>query len=281
MLDDAICIRHWDWSETSQTVTLFCRSLGVVRGLAKGSKRPKSPFSGGIELLTRGRVGVILKPTSDLATLTEWDLSHTYPALRESLRANMAGQYLADLVNQFVRDHDPHPGLFDAMHMGLSMLRAGEPVWRSVVGFQWATLVETGFKPELHHDVRTGEVLSESLSEGTTADRESTGPPITLGFDPHAGGVVPDPGPPSSHHEAASVWRVRAATIEFLRQIEQRESAASAPPGDPPARHPEPLDEQTIERAARLLGAYLRHVLGHQPPTHEGLFGHDQPTAPA
>ena len=34
--DQGVCIRHWDFSETSQTVSLFGRSLGVVRGLAKG-----------------------------------------------------------------------------------------------------------------------------------------------------------------------------------------------------------------------------------------------------
>lgn len=44
--DDAVCIRHWDWSETSQTVSLFTRGHGLVRALAKGSKRPKSPYSG-------------------------------------------------------------------------------------------------------------------------------------------------------------------------------------------------------------------------------------------
>ena len=63
--DEALCIRHWDWSETSQTVSLFTRTHGLVRGLAKGSRREKSNFSGGIELLTRGQALFILKPAAD------------------------------------------------------------------------------------------------------------------------------------------------------------------------------------------------------------------------
>ncbi|MFN9968750.1 MAG: DNA repair protein RecO, partial [Phycisphaerae bacterium] len=70
VMDDAICIRVWDWSETSQTVSLFCRSLGVVRGLAKGSKRQDARFSGGYELFTRGQAGVLITSHDAMATLT-------------------------------------------------------------------------------------------------------------------------------------------------------------------------------------------------------------------
>jgi len=35
--DDAVVLRVWDFSETSQTVALLTRARGSVRGLAKGS----------------------------------------------------------------------------------------------------------------------------------------------------------------------------------------------------------------------------------------------------
>ena len=44
--DTAICIRRWDFSETSQTVSLLTREHGILRGLAKGAKREKGTFSG-------------------------------------------------------------------------------------------------------------------------------------------------------------------------------------------------------------------------------------------
>jgi hypothetical protein len=56
LIDEALCIRQWDWSETSQTVSLFCRTHGIVRGLAKGARRERSSFSGGIDLLARGEI---------------------------------------------------------------------------------------------------------------------------------------------------------------------------------------------------------------------------------
>jgi DNA repair protein RecO (recombination protein O) len=244
VIEDAICIRQWDWSETSQTVTLFCRDLGVVRGLAKGSKRPKSHYSGGIELLHRGHAGVILRKNSDLALITEWDLTQTYPVLRSSLPAHNAGLYAADLIQQFVHDHDPHPALFDTLVLMLSLLREGEPIWRATVGFQWSTLVESGFYPTLDRDVRSGEPLDVAA---------------TYRFDPESGGLTKDgPGP------SPGSWKVRAATVELLRAI------STAAPGDVIAPTPDP---ETAERASRLLGAYTRHVLGHEPPTHATMFG--------
>ena len=54
--DSAICIRCWDYSETSQTVSLLTKENGLIRGIAKGSKRDKGPFSGGFDPLTRGHI---------------------------------------------------------------------------------------------------------------------------------------------------------------------------------------------------------------------------------
>ena len=106
--DYAICIRRWDFSETSQTVSLFTRESGIIRGLAKGAKREKGKFSGGFDLLTLGQVVAIVKPGRDLATLTEWDLQDTNRHLRANLRVNKTALYIADLIHHMLTDHDPH-----------------------------------------------------------------------------------------------------------------------------------------------------------------------------
>ena len=58
--DEAICIRHWDFSETSQTVGLFSRTHGLIRAIAKGSRRERGGFSGGVDLIFgNGDEGII------------------------------------------------------------------------------------------------------------------------------------------------------------------------------------------------------------------------------
>lgn len=227
--DTAICIRHWDWSETSQTVSLLTREHGLIRGLAKGAKREHSRFSGGIELLTRGQIIWIAKPGAELATLTDWDLSELYPGIRASLACYYAGMYAADLCQLAVRDHDPHPGLFDALHRALGSL-SPTTTQTTLAHFQWSLLVEAGYRPELGRDVRT------------SADLSGRG---TAWFYPRLGGFsAVGEGDPNT----GEAWGVRAETLGVLRQL----STGASPDGGEPA----------AERAGRLLAAYVREALG-------------------
>lgn len=236
--DLAICIRQWDWSETSQTVSLLGRDTGIVRAMAKGSKRADPRFSGGLETLTLGEMMAIMRPAASLATLTAWDLRETFPALRRSLSAFYAGMCMADLVQHTVSEHDPHPVLFDGLVGGLRSLGDGERDDRmAVLRFQWIVLCEIGYRPEVARDVRTGRGL-----EGAE----------TYGFAPHEGGLTVAPAP-GTLPDRPPVWLVRAGTVAVLRELAGAGDAAaigrtSAGPW--------------LDRANRLLGAYLREVLG-------------------
>lgn len=247
--DEAVCVRLWDWSETSQTVSLFTREHGMLRGLAKGAKREHSSYSGGFELLTRGEVVAIIKKEGQLATLTAWDLSEPYRALRASLPAFYAGCAAADVVHHAVTDHDPHPELYDALLHALASAHQDPAL--AVLRLAWATLVETGYRPTLQKSANNG----GGLPEGET-----------FGFSPRLGGVVPDPAEhgagPGGSEIAGPVWRVRAETVRVLRDLDRE-------PTDP-AWAPPPL---AVVRGVRLLLAYLSEILGREPPAVRAFLG--------
>jgi DNA repair protein RecO (recombination protein O) len=251
VIDEAICLRQWDYSETSQTCSLFTRSLGLVRALAKGSRRPKSPYSGGVEPLTRGRIGVIVRPQSELALLTEWDLAEMFPALRANLQVHHAGLYVADLIGHAIHDHDPHVALYDETLESLRLLQGPEDIGAAMLKFQWSVLLETGYRPVLDVDVQTGEEIG--------------GAPWHM-FIPSLGGL--SSAAAAEGEEGASAWRVRTGTIELLRGLASGglEGVASATEG-------EARDGKSVERANRLLASYLRYVLGSEPPTMGLVFG--------
>ena len=125
-MDQAICIRQWDWSETSQTVSLFCRSHGMLRGLAKGSRRERGSFSGGIALLARGEVVAVVKPDRELQTLTQWTLLQIFRRPHDDLEANLYALSMAELVQRFLPVGAPHEALYDALLRALEHVEAGE-----------------------------------------------------------------------------------------------------------------------------------------------------------
>ncbi len=225
--DNAICIRRWDYSETSQTVSLFLRNHGIVRGIVKGAKRAGGGFDGGVDLLTHGQVVAIVKPSRDLATVTAWHVLEIFRPLREHVGANRAGLYMADLVHHMLTDHDPHPRLFDTLRDALAKLDLTNRHGHTLLAWTWVLLCETGYKPELDRDAETGGPLPEQTP--------------TLAFSATAGGVVADTGGPDR-------WRVRRETVDLLRQV----AAGQAPAASP-------------DRANRLLACYIRALLGREP----------------
>lgn len=234
----ALCIRHWDWSETSQTVSLFTRGHGLVRAIAKGAKRPNAPFSGGLELLTLGEAGLVIKPASDLALLTEWDLQEIFPSLRTSLPRQHAALYIADLLQRLVTDRDPHTDLFDAALAALRAVHGGQTD-RALLQFQLAALTATGYRPVLDRDIRTGESLPAAAR---------------LVFSPTLGGAAAE----RESDDRSGWWRVRGSTLIAI-------SAVDNPGASPP-------HSEDIARANRLLAAYIRHLLGAEPPTLRLVF---------
>ena len=143
--DQAICIRHWDFSDTSQTVGMFCRTTGIVRGIAKGARRERGSFSGGMDLLTMGELSWIEARSGDLCTLTSWLPTESWPALRTSPRANTGAWYVLECIGRMLEPHDPHPELFDGLVETFHGFARGD-VEASMVRFLWSLLGETGFR---------------------------------------------------------------------------------------------------------------------------------------
>ena len=166
--DVGICLARGEYSETSQIATIFSREHGKVRGIAKGARRSKSKFGGGIELLSRGQV-VYSQPRTGagLITLTEWTIQENYQQLRGSLRQLYRGYYLAELADLFTEELDPHQRLFDLLDGALADLAANEN-WEGLAAFQVALLREVGLSPELFCCGRCGKEPGNyiSFSEG-------------------------------------------------------------------------------------------------------------------
>jgi DNA repair protein RecO (recombination protein O) len=247
--DDAIVLRVMAWSESSQIATLFTRERGKVRGLAKGSRRasPSSVqrFTGGFELLTLGRVTATIRPSVDLAAITEWDLAESMPHLRRSLVGQRIGCVAASYVDAMTAEEDPHPVLFDALLGLLGGLAGGVPAEpagsEGLLAFQWALLRETGYALNLTTDARTGGPLGEGGR---------------LTFDPRAGGFTAERGDDR--------WRVRAETLAILREAA---GGGATPQAAGTGRGVASRGVEGVVRANRLLTSYLRELLGREVPT--------------
>ena len=254
--DQALCIRCFEWSETSQIVVFLSKEHGKIRGLAKGARRTDkshvAKYSGGIDLLTMGQIVGITRTTSELATLTEWDLQEPFRHFRTNWRAQCLGLYVADLLHAMVADHDPHPTLFEDALICLAALGDVKTQSPALLRFVWNLLETCGYRPEIFADVQSGEILKDQNS---------------YLFDARAGGLISDGGNENNPTEFnndklgdnTNSFRVRRETVECLRALCDSQT--------PVNRAAKPPSQEVIDRANRLLCVYVRTILGQDLPT--------------
>ncbi|MBI1248115.1 DNA repair protein RecO [bacterium] len=161
----AIVIRTVDFSETSCIATLFTEDFGKITALAKGCKRPKSPFESGLDLLTVSRIVFLHKKSDSLDLLTEAKVERRFRGGQKSVEHLYAGYYVAELLTEMTDRSDPHPELFHLADEILSQLNDLGEVDRLVLRFEMMLLRHLGQLPELTHCVETGEPIS---AEGRT-----------------------------------------------------------------------------------------------------------------
>ncbi|MCA9190359.1 MAG: DNA repair protein RecO [Planctomycetales bacterium] len=144
---DAIVLRVYPWSETSSIATLFTRDFGKISVLAKGARRPKSPFEAALDLLSICRVVFINKNSDALDLLTEAKLNKRFRAGSRSLLRLYSGYYVAELLDRLTDKGDRCPEMYDLAAITLQELEENLPVHSLVLRLELQILRLIGNLP--------------------------------------------------------------------------------------------------------------------------------------
>src|SRR3989442_10717892 len=117
-MDERACgivLRLYPLTETSLIVRWLTAEFGRISTVAKGARRPKSPFRGKLDLFYLADLSFSRSRRSELHTLRELSLRETHQALRQELGHLQQACYCAALVAQTTETETPLPGIFDLM----------------------------------------------------------------------------------------------------------------------------------------------------------------------
>lgn len=148
--EPAVCLAVRDYSETSQIVHFLTPGDGVVRLMAKGTKRKKSKSGGAVDLFSEGIAVYTRKNPDTLGNLLEFSETVSHTALRaDTARLNTA-LYALELAGKLVPEGDPHPRVFTLLSNALSRLGDDDAPLLSVLAyFQKQVLVRVGLLGEI------------------------------------------------------------------------------------------------------------------------------------
>jgi DNA repair protein RecO (recombination protein O) len=163
----AILLRRTKLSETSLIVTWLTETHGLIKTVAKGARRPKSPFAGRLDLFFEADVQFLRSKRSELHTLRELALRATHDAVRQSYLRLEVGAHFVELIElTSVTDH-PIPEVFDLLRRALGFLDTQEPSRRALLHFERELAKSLGLVDDAHPDpIRAIAHLTHRLPSG-------------------------------------------------------------------------------------------------------------------
>jgi len=144
-----IILRTRPLTETSLIVNWLTPGFGRIATVAKGARRPKSPFAGKLDLCYEADFTFQRSRRSDLHALREVSLRETHSALREELGWVQQAGYCAALIEQTTETETPLPEVH-ALFAGLvKHLPQHPPKPRTVFAFELKLLRQLGLEPDV------------------------------------------------------------------------------------------------------------------------------------
>lgn len=132
----ALIIHLTQLTETSLIVHWFTEEHGLVKTVAKGAKRPKSPFRGQLDLFVSGEISFIHSENRPLHVLQEVAISHWREGLRKSYTTTLLAAYCCQLIESAIEPEHPEPEIHDLLIRALDHLDTNDASLRALHHFE-------------------------------------------------------------------------------------------------------------------------------------------------
>jgi DNA repair protein RecO (recombination protein O) len=144
-----LILRTRPLTDTSLIVHWLTPDLGRIATVAKGARRPKSPFRGKLDLFYEADFSFARSHRSDLHMLREVVLCDTHEALRHDLAWLQQTTYCAALIEQTTETETPLPAICELMRSLVVYVPRHPPQPQTIFAFELKLLNELGLKPDL------------------------------------------------------------------------------------------------------------------------------------
>ncbi len=145
-------IRRSPLTETSLIVHWCTHEYGIVKSVAKGARRPKSPFAGKLDLFYLCEIEIHPARNGDLHILKDLHIEKPRLGLRRNYLQTLAASYFVKLIDRIAEPESPIPEIADLLDRGLDYLDDNDADIRAVGHFekqlaQFLGVLETGIEP--------------------------------------------------------------------------------------------------------------------------------------
>ena len=102
---DAINLRSYNLSESDKIIVMYSKDKGLIKGVAKGVKKPKSKLGARMDLLVANKL--MLHKGKNLDTICQADVLNNFRKTRQDLDKIFYSMYVTEVVHNFGTEEDP------------------------------------------------------------------------------------------------------------------------------------------------------------------------------
>ena len=230
---ESIVVRINNFGESDRLINIITPKNGLIRGIAKGAKKPKSRIGGHLDLLKFIKLSV--KINKNLATFNQTETLNSFNGFRNNLSRMSRGIYMGEIAEKLSVEGAENIGLFDLLVKSLHFLEKTNNFELITRWYELNSLKVSGFSPELNMCVETGKEIQ----------------PGNHLFSTDKGGIVDINAKPS---DGTSLIPASMNTIKLLRHLNKFEWK------DP---YKVLVDNQTLYNSKRILREYIHFIIGN------------------
>ena len=158
---EAINIKTYPLSDYDNIVVMFSRQYGLIKGIAKGVKRPKSKLGARMQMLVANKI--MLKNGRNFDTICEAQALNTFNKLRSNLDKLTYSMYLTEVISSICTDCDEdkenNEKIYELFYCALDGIsNAGNiiEILLCAIRFQLKFMAQTGYGIELKRCLKCG-----------------------------------------------------------------------------------------------------------------------------
>lgn len=234
---DAINLKSYNLSESDKIVVMYSKDRGLIKGVAKGVKKPKSKLGARMDLLVANKL--MLYKGKNLDRICQADVLNTFNKTRRDMDKIFYSMYISEIVNNFGVENDPcSQEIYELLYKALNKISEAqkkETILFATIQFQLKMMQISGFGIELDTCLCCREAIKSE----------------TMYFSANTGGVICEKCNQTLHSKIKMHYKIR----DFLNALVQYDF-------DYKSDYEEKVTEKVCSVCFELLKDYIN---GHSP----------------
>jgi DNA repair protein RecO (recombination protein O) len=157
---EAVILRSFPLSEGDRIVSFLSRTVGRVKGVAQGARKPKSRFGASLETLSHVRIWFYERETRDLVRIQQCELIESFLDVQQDYAKGVVLALMSEVTEATLGEHEPAEAQFRLLLLAARGVRTSEHAAVPLAYFAVWTVRLGGWLPSLDRCSSCGSSLA-------------------------------------------------------------------------------------------------------------------------